>query len=70
MVSSVVDVHLAYMPFSHSMVSAVLIGLIAGVGLWRWSGSSAIGWAVGLGVIFHILLDLVTHPPTSRSLRA
>lgn len=62
-VSSVVDIHLAYMPFSHSLASAALVALVAGAGLWRWSGSWTAGWAVALGVVSHLLLDLVTHSP-------
>jgi hypothetical protein len=54
------DIHLGYMPFSHSVVTML------GVGAAAWIGGilvkrARLGAAVGLGVISHLLLDLLTH---------
>ncbi len=62
-VRSVVDVHLAYMPFSHSIASAVLIALVVALAAWRWWGPKATGLALAAGILSHLVLDLVTHSP-------
>jgi membrane-bound metal-dependent hydrolase YbcI (DUF457 family) len=60
-VTSVVDVHLAHMPFSHSIASALVIA--AGLGLVLWRRSKLMGWAVAIGILSHLVLDLITHSP-------
>ncbi len=54
------DIHLTYMPFSHSVAT------MAGVALLAWvagasSGRARLGAAIALGVISHLVLDLITH---------
>jgi hypothetical protein len=54
------DIHLVYMPFSHSIATMVAVGLaawLAGtlVGRSRW------GLAIGIAIVSHLLLDLITH---------
>jgi hypothetical protein len=60
-VRSVADIHLAYMPYSHSagtvLVAALAVWLIIEKGLRR----AALGRAVGLGIMSHLILDLLTH---------
>jgi hypothetical protein len=60
-VHSVSDIHLAYMPYSHSIVMglgfAIVAWFIFGVILHR----SRLGLAVALGIVSHLVLDLVTH---------
>jgi hypothetical protein len=60
-VRSVADIHLAYMPYSHSVAipvgAAVLMWLIIEKGF----GRAALGRAVGLGIVSHLILDLATH---------
>ena len=60
-VRSVADIHLAVMPFSHSMVTAcgaaVVAWLVLEIGLRR----PALGRAVGIGIFSHLVLDLLTH---------
>src|SRR5882672_6342357 len=60
-VRSVADIHLVYMPYSHSVGT----GLIAAVAAWGaiefGFGRSVLGRAVGLGVASHLVLDLLTH---------
>jgi hypothetical protein len=62
-VESVADIHLAYMPYSHSVVSmlgvAVLVWLTCHVLLKR----PRLGIALGIGIASHFFLDFVTHAP-------
>ena len=55
------DVHLSYMPFSHSIVTMVGIALLAWLIISKGLGRPDIGIAVGIGVISHLILDLITH---------
>lgn len=61
-IRSVGDIHLSDMPFSHSLATSALVALLAWLVL-RAFGRKQLGLAVGLGVISHILLDLLTHSP-------
>jgi membrane-bound metal-dependent hydrolase YbcI (DUF457 family) len=60
-VRSVADIHLAYMPYSHSVATAlggaVLIWLIIEQGF----GRAALGRGIGLAIASHLILDLLTH---------
>ena len=60
-VNSVANIHLLYMPYSHSVgmviVGAVLAWLIIEKGL----GKVALGRAVAFGIVSHLILDLATH---------
>lgn len=60
-VRSVADIHLAFIPYSHSVATsagaAIAVWLILEKGFHR----SLLGRALGLGVISHLLLDLLTH---------
>jgi hypothetical protein len=54
------DIHLAYMPFSHSVATMVGVGVVA----WAVGavvGRPRLGAAIGLGIVSHLMLDLVTH---------
>jgi hypothetical protein len=62
-VRSVADIHLAYMPFSHSVVSGVGGALLAWVILEKGLGRRLLGRAVGIGILSHLVLDLITHAP-------
>ena len=62
-VQTVGDIHLAYMPYSHSVLSAVVLAGLAGWIAAKMSGYAGIGWATAWGVISHLILDLVTHEP-------
>jgi membrane-bound metal-dependent hydrolase YbcI (DUF457 family) len=55
------DVHLSYMPFSHSMVSMVGVALLAWLIISKGLSRPDIGLAVGIGVISHLILDVITH---------
>jgi hypothetical protein len=60
-VQSVSDVHLEYMPFSHSVVSTAV--LAAGAWMLLALGFKAvdIGIAAALGICSHLVLDLISH---------
>jgi hypothetical protein len=57
---------LYYMPYTHSLVAAVLwsAAAVAGYGLWRRGGTpTKVGLLVGLAVFSHWALDFVVHRP-------
>jgi len=60
-VQSVSDVHLEYMPFSHSVVSTAI--LAAGAWILFALGFKAVdvGIAIALGICSHLVLDLISH---------
>ena len=60
-VNSVADIHLAYMPYSHSAATAVGAALVAWLVLEKGFGRAALGRAVGIGIASHLVLDLLTH---------
>jgi hypothetical protein len=60
-VRSVADIHLAVMPFSHSVATACGAAVLAWVVLEFALGRPALGRAVGLGIVSHLVLDLLTH---------
>lgn len=62
-VRSVSDIHLEHMPWSHSVLAGVAIALLGGGLIWRASRNPRTGLAVGLGILSHLVLDLVTHAP-------
>jgi hypothetical protein len=60
-VRSVADVHLAYMPYSHSIATAVGAALLAWMVIEKGFGRAFLARAVGLGIVSHLILDLATH---------
>ncbi|MGH7522501.1 MAG: hypothetical protein ACREMI_14590 [Gemmatimonadales bacterium] len=60
-VRSVADIHLAYMPYSHSVATALGAALIAWLAVEKGLGQKVLGRAIGLGIISHLVLDLITH---------
>jgi hypothetical protein len=60
-VRSVVDIHLSYMPYSHSVVTALGAALLAWLVIEFGWGRPLFGCAVGLGIASHLVLDLFTH---------
>jgi hypothetical protein len=62
-VRSVADIHLAYMPFSHSVASGVGAALLAWLVVEKGLGRPWLGRAIGIGIASHLVLDLVTHAP-------
>jgi hypothetical protein len=62
-VRSVADLHLAYMPYSHSVGTALGAALLAWAVLELGLHRPMLGRAVGLGIASHLALDLFTHAP-------
>jgi membrane-bound metal-dependent hydrolase YbcI (DUF457 family) len=60
-VTSVRDIHLAHMPYSHSIASSLLIGFLAWILIAKVLKRPTLGIAVAIGIASHIVLDLVTH---------
>jgi hypothetical protein len=60
-VHSVANIHLIHMPYSHSIATSVLFALLAWLLLARLLQRPALATAVAIGVLSHIVLDLVTH---------
>jgi len=56
-VHTIADIHLEHMPYSHSIASAVLLAGIAYLAVRRT------GLAIALGILSHLVLDLITHVP-------
>ncbi len=60
-VDSVADIHLAYMPFSHSVATAIAGALLVwwiGGRIWR---KAQVGAVLAVGLLSHLVLDLLTH---------
>ncbi len=55
------DIHLSFMPFSHSILTMISVALLAWLVLSKGLGLSGAGIAIGIGVISHLILDLITH---------
>ena len=62
-VKSVSDIHLVFMPFSHSILSALLLAVSGYLAAFKISGKRVVGLAVGIGIASHLVLDLITHAP-------
>src|SRR3954466_12935349 len=59
-VRSVADIHLTYMPYSHSVATALVAGLAAWLAIEFGARRPLLGRAVGLGIVSHLVLDLLT----------
>jgi hypothetical protein len=60
-VASMHDVHLAYMPYSHSLASTALVATAVWLFFSKLLGKPAWGLALGVGVFSHTVLDLLVH---------
>ncbi len=56
-------VHLSHMPYSHSVLTMIGAGILAWLVLAYFFKKPLIGAAVGLGIVSHLVLDLLTHAP-------
>ena len=62
-VRSVADVHLSYMPYSHSVLVPVVAALVFWLICEKAFDRPALARAVSIGIVSHLILDLVTHAP-------
>jgi hypothetical protein len=60
-VRSVADIHLSYIPWSHSVAMSLVYAAIAGIVLGAGFHRPRLGLAVALGIASHLVLDLLTH---------
>lgn len=60
-VRSVAEVHLAYIPYSHSVGMPVVAAIIAWLVIEFGFHRPALARAVALGIVSHLVLDLLTH---------
>lgn len=60
-VESVSNIHLVHMPYSHSVLIAIVLALVAWVSISKGLKKPTLGLAVGIGILSHIVLDLITH---------
>src|SRR5499427_4305979 len=60
-VRSVADIHLAYMPFSHSVATAAGGALLAWLLVEKGLARPRLARAIGIGIVSHLILDLITH---------
>ena len=59
--NTVSDIHLEYMPYSHSIASSLIFALAAWFMAAKVSRQPAAAVAVAVGVFSHIVLDVLTH---------
>jgi hypothetical protein len=62
-VRSVADIHLAYIPYSHSVATVTGAALVTWWIIERRLGKRALGRAVAIGIVSHLVLDIATHAP-------
>ena len=62
-VSSVQNIHLDHMPWSHSVATTVVLAVAAWASIRFGFGKPKIAIAVALGIGSHLFLDLLTHNP-------
>lgn len=62
-VHTVADIHLSFMPYSHSVATMVAAALFLVGVLWAVSRRRDLAMAVGVGVVSHLVLDVLTHTP-------
>lgn len=62
-VKSVSDIHLIFMPYSHSIASALGLAVLAWLAVAKGLRKADAGLALGAGVVSHLILDLITHAP-------
>ena len=55
------DIHLSYMPFSHSVLTMTVMAILAWFVISKLFKKPVIGIAVGIGIFSHLVLDLLTH---------
>lgn len=54
------DIHLAYMPYSHSVLT-VLVAVVLVWSLGAGAGRARLGAILGLAILSHLVLDVLTH---------
>jgi hypothetical protein len=60
-VHSVLDVHLSHMPYSHSIISSIIVASVAWIVIHKWFNKPKIAIATAIAIGSHVVLDLLTH---------
>jgi hypothetical protein len=60
-VRSVANIHLAYMPYSHSVGTPIVAALTAWLIIEKGFRRVLLGRAIAIGILSHLILDLLTH---------
>lgn len=60
-VSTVSEIHLEYMPYSHSLASSLVFALVAWIVVGKVYKQRVAGMALAIGIFSHIILDVLTH---------
>jgi len=60
-VRSVADIHLASIPYSHSVATSVAAAVLTWLTIERGLGRRLLGRAVAIGIVSHLVLDVATH---------
>lgn len=60
-VSSISDIHLVHMPFSHSVFAVFILSLSAWLIVSKVFQKPILGIAIAIGIFSHIVLDISTH---------
>jgi membrane-bound metal-dependent hydrolase YbcI (DUF457 family) len=60
-VRSVANIHLAFIPYSHSVAIPVCAALLIWLTMEKGFGKAALGRALAIGIVSHLILDLATH---------
>jgi membrane-bound metal-dependent hydrolase YbcI (DUF457 family) len=55
------NIHLYHMPFSHSILSSVILALLSFLVINYFFKDTTLAFAFSVGVLSHIVLDLLTH---------
>jgi membrane-bound metal-dependent hydrolase YbcI (DUF457 family) len=55
------DIHLGFLPYSHSIGTAVGLSLLVGAAVPARQGDRTLAVAVALAIVSHIVLDIIQH---------
>jgi hypothetical protein len=55
------DIHLSYMPYSHSIISSLIIAFAAGIFTFIKKKEMRLKFIINNDILTHIILDIVTH---------
>jgi hypothetical protein len=60
--------HLGFLPYSHSLVSTIALAGLTCVTARVLTGDRRLGLALALGIVSHVVLDIIHHEPDVRLL--
>ncbi|HEB55653.1 MAG TPA: hypothetical protein ENI98_04975 [Gammaproteobacteria bacterium] len=60
-INTVADIHLSYMPYSHSLMSSIVFAVMAWLIVYNFYKYRIAAIAAAIGIFSHIVLDMLTH---------